>query len=95
MLGRTIGTFLIYTFINKSGKERYSIPVFFSRYPDYIIECSPNCCEPGQKPKYPAISIVDAVGGTERVTVERRHINRRRRRSKRETDEVCSKDLSV
>ncbi|KAG4444306.1 hypothetical protein IFR05_000180 [Cadophora sp. M221] len=50
--------------INKSGKERYSIPVFFSGNPDYMIECLPHCCEEGQKPKYPPISVADVVGGS-------------------------------
>jgi len=50
--------------INKSGKERYSVPLFFSGNPDYMIECLPNCCEPGQKPKYEPISVADAVGGS-------------------------------
>jgi isopenicillin N synthase-like dioxygenase len=47
--------------INKSGKERYSIPVFFSGNPDYVISCLPGCCEEGQQPKYPPISVSDAV----------------------------------
>lgn len=48
--------------INKSGKERYSIPLFFSGNPDYVIECLPGCCEEGQKPKYEPISVADCVG---------------------------------
>ena len=57
--------------MNKSGKERYSIPVFFSGNPDYIIECLPNSCDPGQKPKYPPISVADAVGGSYRESYGR------------------------
>jgi isopenicillin N synthase-like dioxygenase len=50
--------------INKSGLERYSIPLFFSGNPDYTIKCLPNCCEEGQEPKYQPISVADAVGGS-------------------------------
>lgn len=50
--------------INKSGRERYSIPVFFSGNPDYLINCLPNCCAEGEKPKYPPITVADCVGGS-------------------------------
>ncbi|TID12929.1 hypothetical protein E2P81_ATG09897 [Venturia nashicola] len=48
--------------INKSGKERYSIPFFYSGNPDYIIECLPGCAgEEGRK--YEPISVEEAVRG--------------------------------
>lgn len=53
----------IHRVINKSGKERYSIPFFFSGNPDYLCECLPNCREEGQEAKYPPITVEDMVKG--------------------------------
>ncbi|KAL6240666.1 hypothetical protein RBB50_012376 [Rhinocladiella similis] len=50
--------------INKSGKERYSIPFFYSGNPDYKIECLPNCRKEGESAKYPPDSVEGIVGGS-------------------------------
>ncbi|RMZ86195.1 hypothetical protein DV737_g193, partial [Chaetothyriales sp. CBS 132003] len=47
--------------INKSGKERYSVPFFYHGNPDYVIECLPNCRREGEPAKYPPISVEDAI----------------------------------
>lgn len=47
--------------INKSGRERYSIPFFFSGNPDYMCECLPNCREPQEVLKYGPITVEQAV----------------------------------
>ncbi|KAF7189190.1 2-oxoglutarate-Fe(II) type oxidoreductase hxnY [Pseudocercospora fuligena] len=52
--------------INKSGRERYSVPFFFSGHPDYVIDCLPNCRKEGEKKKYEPITVMDCVGGSYR-----------------------------
>lgn len=48
--------------INKSGKERFSVPFFFSGNPNYTIECLPSCKLEG-KAKYAPITVHDWMTG--------------------------------
>ncbi|KAF1024535.1 MAG: 2-oxoglutarate-dependent ethylene/succinate-forming enzyme [Acinetobacter bereziniae] len=53
--------------INKSGKQRYSVPFFFGGNPDYKVECLPNCRLEKEKSLF------------EPTTVEKHHIEMYRR----------------
>ncbi|TCP02427.1 isopenicillin N synthase family dioxygenase [Caldimonas thermodepolymerans] len=43
--------------INVSGKERYSVPFFYSGNPDHVLECLPGCLKAGESPRYPAVTV--------------------------------------
>ncbi|MGA7802194.1 MAG: 2-oxoglutarate and iron-dependent oxygenase domain-containing protein [Gammaproteobacteria bacterium] len=45
--------------INHSGRERYSIPFFYSGNPDHQVACLPNCLAPGAQPRYPVTTVED------------------------------------
>jgi isopenicillin N synthase-like dioxygenase len=44
--------------INVSGRERYSVPFFFTGRPEHLVECLPNCLEAGEVPKYPPATAI-------------------------------------
>jgi hypothetical protein len=47
--------------INKSGRERYSIPVFYDPDYDARVECLPNCSSAQNPPKHPPMVAGDYI----------------------------------
>jgi len=54
--------------VNRSGRERYSIPFFYSGNPDHEVRCIPTCLEPGESPKYEPIRVQDHMRAMYRRT---------------------------
>jgi isopenicillin N synthase-like dioxygenase len=45
--------------INVSGRDRYSVPFFFSGNQDYVVSCLPNCLDERDQPHYPPTTVED------------------------------------
>ena len=43
--------------VNVSGRERYSVPFFYTGNYSHTVECIPTCLAPGEAPKYPPITV--------------------------------------
>ncbi|PHP65362.1 oxidoreductase [Zhengella mangrovi] len=54
--------------INTSGRERYSVPFFYSGNPDFEVACIPTCLAAGEAPKYPPIRVEDHLMAMYRKT---------------------------
>jgi isopenicillin N synthase-like dioxygenase len=44
--------------INRSGRERYSVPFFFTGRADFEVGCLEGCLAPGEAPKYPPTTAI-------------------------------------
>ena len=47
----------VHRVVNASGRERYSVPFFYTGNYAYKVECIPTCLAPGEKPKYPPVTV--------------------------------------
>ena len=45
--------------INQSGRERYSVPYFYSGNPDHEVKCIPSCLGHNDTPRYEPIRVQD------------------------------------
>jgi isopenicillin N synthase-like dioxygenase len=50
--------------INRSGKERYSVPYFAIPDFDALVSCLPSCVGPGRPAKYPPLSVGEFMQGS-------------------------------
>ncbi|KAL4946061.1 hypothetical protein BDV06DRAFT_218767 [Aspergillus oleicola] len=49
--------------INKSGKDRFSVPFLFAGNPDYVVSCLPGCEGENGTAKYPPITVGEWMMG--------------------------------
>ena len=54
--------------VNASGRERYSMPLFFSGRPDHPVVCLPTCSVPGVPDRYPPTTPAEHTRERQRQT---------------------------
>jgi isopenicillin N synthase-like dioxygenase len=47
----------VHRVVNTSGRERYSVPFFYTGNYAHKVECIPTCLSPDEAPKYPPITV--------------------------------------
>jgi isopenicillin N synthase-like dioxygenase len=47
----------VHRVVNVSGRERYSVPFFYTGNYAHKVECIPTCLKPGETPKYPPTTV--------------------------------------
>ena len=54
--------------VNTSGRERYSVPFFYTGNYAHTVECIPTCLDPGEQAKYPPITVEEHMRAMYRRT---------------------------
>jgi isopenicillin N synthase-like dioxygenase len=54
--------------VNLSGRERYSIPFFFTGNADHVVSCLPTCLQASAAPKYPPTTVGEHLARMYRQT---------------------------
>jgi isopenicillin N synthase-like dioxygenase len=54
--------------INRSGRDRYSVPFFFDGPSDYSVSCLPTCLKAGEPPLFPQITVKGHLDEMMRLT---------------------------
>ena len=54
--------------INVSGRERHSVPFFFTGNPLHLVECLPTCLAEGESPKFPPVTVEEHLKACYRRT---------------------------
>jgi isopenicillin N synthase-like dioxygenase len=54
--------------VNTSGRERYSVPFFYTGNYAHKVECIPTCLSSGEQPKYPPITVEEHMRAMYRRT---------------------------
>ena len=51
----------VHRVINRSGRERFSVPFFYSGNPNYEVRCISSCLNCGESPKYPPTTVEEHI----------------------------------
>jgi isopenicillin N synthase-like dioxygenase len=54
--------------VNTSGRERYSVPFFYTGNYAHAVECIPTCLATGEQPKYPPVTVEEHMRAMYRRT---------------------------
>jgi len=47
--------------VNATGRERYSVPFFYSGNPGYEVSCIPTCLDEGESPRHAPITVAGHI----------------------------------